>query len=198
MTTSESGQSGGAKSGMGHADDPAAVGEVVAAVVGAGAVGVNLEDGASTPERLAAKIESAKRAGARSGVDLFVNARTDVYLRSLLPPSSRMTGTLVRAARYREAGADGIFVPGLFERAEVQEVASALGLPLNVMVWPGLAPAAELAPLGVRRLSAGSAIPQALYGRGATLAAAFLDDGRSEPFIDGLSYAELNALFGPR
>jgi 2-methylisocitrate lyase-like PEP mutase family enzyme len=182
----------------GYADDPAAVFEVVAAVIGAGAVGINLEDGAGTPERLAAKIESAKRAGARSGVDLFVNARTDVYLRSLLPPSSRVTGTLVRAARYREAGADGIFVPGLFGRAEVQGVAASAGLPLNVMVWPGLAPASDLATLGVRRLSAGSAIAQALSTRAATLAAGFLAEGRSEPFLDVMPYAELNALFAPR
>jgi 2-methylisocitrate lyase-like PEP mutase family enzyme len=180
----------------GYAEDAAAVGEVVAAVVDAGAVGINLEDGVSTPERLVAKIESAKGAAARSGVDLFLNARTDVYLRGLRPPPSRVPETLTRAARYREAGADGIFVPGLFERAEVHEVASSAGLPLNLMVWPGLAPASELATLGVRRLSAGSGIAQALSARAVALAAGFLDEGRSEAFADAtLSYADLNALF---
>jgi 2-methylisocitrate lyase-like PEP mutase family enzyme len=182
----------------GYADDAAVVGELVAAVVDAGAVGINLEDGAGAPERLAAKIESAKRAGARAGVELFVNARTDVYLRGLLPPPSRVAETLARAACYREAGADGIFVPGLHERPEVREIASAGGLPLNLMVWPGLAPASDLAALGVRRLSAGAAIAQALSARALALATGFLAEGRSDAFADTLSYADLNALFAAR
>lgn len=64
----------------GYSSDPAAVEEAVARVIGAGAVGINIEDGAGAPDLLCAKIERARRAGSRLGIDLFVNARTDVYL----------------------------------------------------------------------------------------------------------------------
>src|SRR5262245_54553461 len=90
----------------GYSGDPAAVGEAVAEVIDAGGVGINLEDGAGSPDLLCAKIERAKAAGERLGVDLFVNARTDVYLRGLEPADRRVDETLARAERYRAAGAD--------------------------------------------------------------------------------------------
>jgi 2-methylisocitrate lyase-like PEP mutase family enzyme len=72
-------------------------------------------------------------------------------------------------------------------------------LPLNVLAWPGLPPASELAGLGVRRLSAGSGIAQVLWGRASAVARAFLREGRSEPLAEGaMSYAEMNALFASR
>src|SRR4030095_9818264 len=55
----------------GYSDDPASVGEVVARVVEAGAVGINLEDGTSSPDLLCAKVEAARRAASRLGVDLY-------------------------------------------------------------------------------------------------------------------------------
>jgi 2-methylisocitrate lyase-like PEP mutase family enzyme len=100
----------------GYSNDPAAVGETVAAVIEAGAVGINIEDGSGATDLLCAKIERAKNAAERLGVDLFVNARTDVYLRGLAAKERRVEETLARAERYRSAGADGIFVPGLRTR----------------------------------------------------------------------------------
>src|SRR5262249_57347140 len=70
----------------GYSHDPGAVGALVAAVIDGGAVGVNLEDGSDPPDVLCGKIAVAKDAAARAGVDLFVNARTDVYPRPLVPP----------------------------------------------------------------------------------------------------------------
>ena len=148
----------------GYSDDPTTVGEVVAQVVDAGAVGINLEDGTRAPELLCAKIEEAKNAASRRGVDLFVNARTDVYLRALAPPEARVEESLRRAERYRRAGADGIFVPGVSDLAEIRDL-SAARLPLNVLARLGLPPAARLAELGVRRLSAGSWVASAALGR---------------------------------
>jgi 2-methylisocitrate lyase-like PEP mutase family enzyme len=183
----------------GYSDDPATVGETIARVVDAGAVGINIEDGSAPPEHLAAKIARAKQAAQRRGVNLFVNARTDVYLRGLVPEPDRVAETLSRARRYRDAGADGLFVPKVVDRAEIREIASSAGLPLNVLAWPGLPPAAELAALGVRRLSAGSGIAAILWGRAAAVAGAFLRDGRSEALADGaMPYAEINALCAPR
>jgi 2-methylisocitrate lyase-like PEP mutase family enzyme len=183
----------------GYSDDPKAVGEAVARVVDAGAVGINLEDGSSPPDLLAAKIAAAKAAASRRGVDLFVNARADVYLRGLKPAGERVDETLARARRYKEAGASGLFVPGVTDPAEIQQIASGAGLPLNVLARPGLPPAAELAPLGVRRLSAGSGIAQAVWGRTAALTRAFLADGRSEAMAEGaMVYPEINALMTQR
>jgi 2-methylisocitrate lyase-like PEP mutase family enzyme len=152
----------------GYADDPRAVGEHVAAVVDAGAVGVNLEDGAESPDLLCAKIQAAKTAAATAGVDLFVNARTDVYLRGLVPADRAEAETIARAARYRAAGCDGIFVPYLAEPA-------AIG--------------------GVARVSAGSAIAHAALGTVRRLATRFLAEGRYDAmFVDGVGYGEMNAL----
>src|SRR5438552_3250606 len=83
--------------------------ELVAQLVGAGAVGINIEDGGGDPALLAAKIAAARGAAAAQGVDLFINARTDVWLRGLAEPARRVSETLSRAARYRAAGASGLF-----------------------------------------------------------------------------------------
>jgi 2-methylisocitrate lyase-like PEP mutase family enzyme len=183
----------------GYSDDPVVVGETVAAVLDAGAIGVNIEDGGGSPDLLCAKIEQARRAGARLGVGLFVNARTDVYLRSLAPKERRVEETLARAERYRAAGADGIFVPGLSEPAEIRAVSGAARLPLNVMAWRGLPPAAELEALGVRRLSAGAGLVEVAYAKAASLAVEFLKTGASNPVsAEAKSYTELNALMAER
>jgi 2-methylisocitrate lyase-like PEP mutase family enzyme len=180
----------------GYSADPKAVGETVAAVVGAGAVGINLEDGSASPDLLCAKIGAAKTAAARAGVDLFVNARTDVYLRGLVPPAQAMGETLERGRRYRAAGCDGLFVPNLVEAPAIREVAAAIALPLNVMVRPSLPPVAELGRLGVRRVSAGSAISQVAYGAAQRAAMELLSDGRYDAMFErAAEYPRMNALF---
>lgn len=183
----------------GYSDEPSAVGDVVTEVVAAGGVGINIEDGTRAPDLLCAKIEQAKTAARRLGVDLFVNARADVYLRGLVPVERRLEETLARAERYRGAGADGFFVPGLTDAAIIRTIASTVPLPLNVLAAAGLPPTAELAALGARRLSAGSGIARAALSRIAALARAFLHDGRSDPLAtETLPYAEVNALLGER
>jgi 2-methylisocitrate lyase-like PEP mutase family enzyme len=183
----------------GYSDDPEAVGKLVASLIEAGAVGINLEDGSAAPDVLCAKIARIRRVAGELGVDLFINARTDVYLRGLVPEADRVAEVRARAARYRDAGASGIFVPGLVAPAAIRELAGAVGLPLNLLAWPGLPPLAELQQLGVRRLSAGSSIAQAALGRAKALAAAFLRDGhRDAPPDATLTHRELNALIAGR
>lgn len=183
----------------GYANDAAAVGENVARVIGAGAVGINLEDGTDSPDLLCAKIEAARQAGDRLGVNLFVNARTDTYLRTTVAPERRVAETLARAERYGAAGANGIFVPGLVEAAAIREIAAGVRLPLNVLARIGLPDAAALAALGVRRLSAGSGIQEARLGRTAALAREFLRTGASAPLADGaMAYRDLNVLMAGR
>ncbi|MEO3432953.1 isocitrate lyase/phosphoenolpyruvate mutase family protein [Inquilinus sp. CAU 1745] len=179
----------------GYSDDPALVGENVARLADAGAVGINIEDGTESPDLLCAKIERVKRDCARTGVDVFVNARTDVFLRGLAGEGKAVAETLDRARRYREAGADGLFVPGLTDPAGIGEVVQGTDLPVNIMARPTLPSPADLKDLGVRRLSAGSSIAEEIWRHTAALAADFIgkDDLR-----EALSYADINAIVAGR
>jgi 2-methylisocitrate lyase-like PEP mutase family enzyme len=180
----------------GYAEDPAAVGENIVPILDAGAVGINIEDGAGSPDLLAVKIERIRRVAAGRGLALFINARTDVYLRGLVPEADRVAEVIRRARRYQEAGADGIFVPALVDSAAIRQVVEATPLPINLLAWRDLPTAPELAVLGVRRLSAGSGLCQSLWGRAAGLAEAFLAEGASSPLAEGaMTHPQINALF---
>lgn len=178
----------------GFSDDLDAVEETIRGVVEAGVVGINIEDGGGSPSLLCAKIERARRVGGR----LFINARTDVYWKGLGPAEGRVEETLARAAMYREAGADGLFVPAVTSGDAIRAIVAGVGLPLNVLASPALPSLAELGAWGVRRLSAGSGIVRALYGHGLGLAEAFLRDGRLDGFegVVPMAYAEANRMMG--
>ena len=180
----------------GYSDDADVVAQTAMKLVDAGVAGINLEDGGGTAEALAAKIVAIKKAVAASGKELFVNTRTDVYLRGLAPEGERVAEVLRRAAIYKTAGADGLFVPGICKVDEIKAVVAGAGLPVNVMDWPGVPSADELHKLGVRRLSAGSGIPQALWAVAADMAKGFLATGSAGPLMDkAMPYGELQGLF---
>jgi 2-methylisocitrate lyase-like PEP mutase family enzyme len=145
--------------------EPADVARTVADVVAAGAVGVNLEDGnPEAPGTLfdvddqCRRLSAARSAADERGVPLYVNARCDTYFSPAVEPARRLDETLKRAAAYLTAGADGIFLPGLVDTETLRTVVAAVDAPVNVMVWPGLPPADELAGLGVKRISQGGAM----------------------------------------
>ena len=117
---------------------------------------------------------------------------------ALAPAGARVETTLARAARYREAGADGLFVPGLAERDEIGVIAAQAGLPLNLLLRPQLPAIDELAALGVRRLSAGSDLAACGHGLTRRLATDFLRDGRLTHAAEAMAYGDLNALFADR
>jgi 2-methylisocitrate lyase-like PEP mutase family enzyme len=179
----------------GYTQDPQTTGEFVARVVDAGAVGVNVEDGHDTPDLLCAKIERVRNITAQSGVELWINARVDVYLHKLAEGQAAYEETVRRARRYTEAGANSIFVPGAVDETTIGNLVREIKLPVNVLAWPGLPDAPRLKELGVRRLSAGAGLAKASLGRTYELAEAFLRDGRSNPFFEGaLASVGLNAL----
>lgn len=176
----------------GFSDDPAAVADLVAAVVEAGAVGINIEDGSAPPDLLCAKLAAIRAA---CGDALFVNARTDVYLRGLVPADARLAETQRRATLYAAAGADGLFVPGVTDAYDIATLAAGTALPLNVLARPGLPGALALGALGVRRLSAGSGVAEAAWAAARARATAFLNDGDSDALCaGGGNYATINAL----
>ena len=182
----------------GYSDDPAAVTRLVAAVLEAGAVGINIEDGAGSPDMLCRKIAAARESAKRAGVALFINTRTDVYLRGLAKDGDAAGEVRRRAKLYRAAGCDGLFVPGLSEASEMEAIARAIDpLPLNVMLVPGLPSNDVLQARGVRRLSAGSAIAQAALGLVGRLTDDLLAGRADKMFAEAAAYGEINRLFQP-
>jgi 2-methylisocitrate lyase-like PEP mutase family enzyme len=180
----------------GYGDEPNAVASLVAQLYDLGVAGINIEDGSGTPDLLVAKIAAVKQRIRNAGGDIFINARTDVFLRELALDEEAVRETISRATRYARAGADGVFVPELKESEAIRSVASAVALPLNLMAVPGLPPAADLYALGVRRLSAGASLAKLAYGTALDAAQAFLRDGDSGVLFSkrSVDYGETNAL----
>jgi len=133
----------------GYHDDPVVVAEYVS---GLGAAGINIED--STDEQLiSAQAHAAKVAAIKQrSPEVFVNARIDTYW---LDQDADVSATLKRAEAYVEAGADGIFVPGASDPVDLRQLTANIPVPVNVLVVPQLS-LADLADLGVRRVSTGS------------------------------------------
>ncbi|MER5339439.1 isocitrate lyase/phosphoenolpyruvate mutase family protein [Streptomyces mirabilis] len=195
----------------GYAKDAAGVGDTIRAVLAAGAVGVNIEDalyegegddgegvgdGGRGPLRPVAeqaeRIAAARAAADAAGVPLFINARIDTVLRG----AGGVEETLERAAAFLAAGADGIFVPGAVDPGTVKSLVAGVEGPLNVLVGPGAPSVAELAALGVARISTGSSIAQAAHAVVRRAARELLSAGTYDSLTGGLDYAELNTLLG--
>lgn len=169
----------------GYTDDLDELAEVIRGVIAAGAVGINLEDGRRDPELHARKVAAARKAADATGVALFINARTDVYLKGLAEGHAAFAETVQRAERYRDAGADGVFVPGAKDDDLIGRLAGAIAAPLNIMLLPGLASAARLQALGVRRLSSATAPFRAAYAPLGRAVQAFLATGEASAFAAG-------------
>jgi 2-methylisocitrate lyase-like PEP mutase family enzyme len=177
--------------------------ETVRGVLRAGAVGVNLEDAPKgapgTLFEIAAQVEkirAVRELAAAEGIPLVINARTDVYLDQIGAPESRFDHAVQRANAYRDAGADCLYVPGVRDAETIQRLVQAIRGPLNVLAGPGVPPVAELARLGVRRLSVGSGPMRATLGLTERIARELLDQGTYTGFTEGaLPYAEANRRF---
>lgn len=121
-----------------------------------------------------------------------------MYLQQLVPVAQAVEETLRRAAAIKNAGASGLFAPGIVDQAEIAAVAEGCGMPLNVMARPGLPDAAKLKALGVKRLSAATSIFAAAMEGARAATADFLASGSSETLWprrgEQLNY---NKLFAP-
>jgi 2-methylisocitrate lyase-like PEP mutase family enzyme len=169
----------------GYAD----VTRTVAAVVAAGAVGVNLEDRVSPGVLNSPAAQAERIAAARSAAPgIWINARTDVFLGG----SADLAEALNRSAGYAAAGADSLFVPGLADLEALAKLAEG-PLPVAVMVWPGAPTVAELAAVGVARISLGPAIAQAAYALAARAATELLTAGRYDSCQGGIPYDTMNS-----
>lgn len=179
----------------GYAQDLDALAENVRAVLDAGAVGINFEDGFDGG--LLPVAEQAARIAAirqEAGAGLYVNARTDPYQRAVGAPEGRLDETVRRAEAYLEAGASGIFVPGVKDRGVIEQLVARIPAPVNILVGPGSPTIPELADLGVARASAGSAIAQAVYGHVRRAATELLGPGTYTELAGAADYPTMNAL----
>lgn len=184
----------------GYADHPEGVAETVALAVRAGVAGINLEDSPGvqgqplrTPDAQARRLAAARLAAVESGVDIWINARTDTYLAGGGDPADRLEATLERAHAYALAGADSLFVPGLTDLDSVAAIVAG-PLPVNVMVSPGAPAIAEFADIGVARVSVGTAVAQAAYAVAAAATRELLSSGTYGSLQPALGYGELNEL----
>ncbi len=146
----------------GYAADPSAVGQNVHRLLALGVVGLNFEDqkvnglGLYTVPEQVARLSAIRRAAEALGVRVFINARTDVFLKAA--PDADHAGLLdeavARAAAYAQAGADGVFVPGLKDTSLITRFCARVPLPVNVMTARSQDIGA-LAVTGVSRISLG-------------------------------------------
>jgi 2-methylisocitrate lyase-like PEP mutase family enzyme len=201
----------------GYGSSPEAAAETAREVIEAGAVGLNLEDAAdpippgsdaatagatgeafplADLEAQLEKIRAVVEAGRGAGVPLVVNARTDLYWRSLGDPEWRFGETVRRASAFLEAGADCVFVPGVTDAETISALAREIAGPLNVLAGPGVPPTFELAGLGVQRVSVGSGPSRAVMGLVRRIGRELLEEGTYASIAEGaIPYPETNSLF---
>jgi 2-methylisocitrate lyase-like PEP mutase family enzyme len=179
----------------GYSDDPGAVARLVERVLALGVVGINIEDGAGFPDLLCRKIAAIRDQVEHSGADMFINARTDVYLGGASGDAATEE-VIRRASQYRAAGCDGLFVPGLSSADAMAAISTAIEpMPLNIMAVPNVPPMDTLQKSGVRRVSAGSSIAQAALGFTSHLVSSFLAGTTSKLFDESANYGAVNRLF---
>ncbi|MBX3281843.1 MAG: isocitrate lyase/phosphoenolpyruvate mutase family protein [Acidobacteria bacterium] len=146
----------------GYTADNAELADNIRRVIDAGAIGVNFEDqvvggtGLYSITEQQKRIEAVREASDKAGVPLFINARTDIFLKNLADyGETHVAEAIERAAAYKAGGADGFFTPGLRKPDYIKQVVEELELPLNILRMADTPSNSELASLGVSRISYG-------------------------------------------
>lgn len=147
----------------GYGQSPVQVQENVTKVINAGAVGINFEDqviggeGLYSIENQRARLKAARAAAEHASIPLFINARTDVFLKSNPADhdDSHLEEAVRRASAYAESGASGFFAPGLRDAKHIEKLCKLSPIPVNIMVLPDTPSPKQMASLGVARISYG-------------------------------------------
>ena len=162
------------------ADDPEGVAETVRMALGAGLAGCSLEDYTRRPEEpiyelaaAAERVAAAAQAAHSGPVHLVLTARAENHLRG----REDLADTIARLQAYEQAGADVLYAPGVSDAGDIRAILASVQAPLNVLVFPGVPPIAELARLGVRRVSVGSAFAFAALAGLVDAAKEFREEG---------------------
>jgi 2-methylisocitrate lyase-like PEP mutase family enzyme len=147
----------------GYGETPEQVARSVTEIIRAGVVGINLEDSTALSnlpirnmEDSVARIQAARQAAQAAGVSILINARIDLYLKSVGDEETRFTEAVRRGKAYMTAGADCLFPFGLSDLKIIAELVKALNVPINIVGRAGGPGVAELGRLGVARISTAS------------------------------------------
>lgn len=160
------------------ADEPAGVAETIGLAVDAGIAGASVEDwnpaGSIYDHDLAvARVAAAAEAAHGGARRLVLTARAENHLRGV----DDLDDTIRRLQAYGAVGADVLYAPALTDPADIRRVVEAVEQPVNVLAFPTAPPVAELAAIGVARVSVGGAFSRVMYGALATAAQELLETG---------------------
>ena len=146
----------------GYATDADGLKSNIAKVIETGAIGINFEDqivggeGMYSVEQQQTRIAAVREAADSKSIPLFINARTDVFLKNgPVTHGEYFDEAVVRAGAYAEAGASGLFAPGLKDPELIRRLCDLSPLPVNIMVMADTPSNQEMAALGVARISYG-------------------------------------------
>jgi 2-methylisocitrate lyase-like PEP mutase family enzyme len=186
----------------GYGTTPADVAETVTKTLEAGAVGINLEDGISyatgTVFELSDAIEriaAARVASDASGVNLVINARTDVYFGKQRSIAEKFEEAVARANAYLSAGADCAFVIAVRDAAVIAELVREIRGPVNIVAGsPGL-DINTLTRLGVKRISMAGGLARNVFGGLKAALEEVHDNGTTEFLKNSLGHSDLNRLY---
>jgi 2-methylisocitrate lyase-like PEP mutase family enzyme len=182
-----------------YPDDPGGVAETVRLLADAGAAGFSVEDydpatgGMDAVEVAAERVRAAVEAARSMPDPLVVTARAENHIHGV----DELDDTIARLLAYCDAGADVVYAPGLVELDRIAAVVEAVGVPVNVLALPQGPSMAELASVGVRRVSTGSGLAKAAYGALTSGARELLGDGTAGFVERGPTAEELRAAFAP-
>jgi 2-methylisocitrate lyase-like PEP mutase family enzyme len=186
----------------GFGDTPDAVAKSVGEIIGAGAVGINLEDGitrGAAPIReisdAAERIRAARDAADAAGVPIVINARTDLYLRNIGDPAARFDEAVARGKAYLSAGADCFYPITLRDPDTIRRLVKALAAPININVRAGLPNLAQLEALGVARASTASQIALIAAATIRQVSEGIKTTGRFDALDPAMTQADAQRLF---
>lgn len=145
----------------GYGDDDKFLAKNISDLIELGIVGINFEDrivkgkGLYSIDRQACRIAAIRKVADKKKINLFINARTDLFLNQS-DHSKSIDDALDRAQAYKDAGASGFFVPGLKDKKLIAHICENVELPVNILVISGIPSNKQLAALGVARISYGA------------------------------------------
>lgn len=180
----------------GYEEEDSKLADFIKEVLDLGVSGINIEDshagGLVDAAHQARRITVVRTAAESSGVDLFINARVDTAFFGPTDTTQRDTECLSRAASYIDAGADGIFVPGIVDIHTVTALAETLSVPLNVMVGPGSPSVRALLDAGAGRITTGMAGALAAYAQIESAAQELLRHGTYDSLTPAQDFGQFN------
>jgi 2-methylisocitrate lyase-like PEP mutase family enzyme len=185
----------------GYGMAPREVAETVRRLIDAGAVGMNLEDRIEGKHLMdfalaVERVGAARAAAAASGVPIVLNARTDAFEAPELRPEQRLAEAVKRGNAFREAGADSVFVPFVGDRDTIEALVQKIPAPINILGTPNAPTLKDLAKLGVRRVTFGSAPMRATLGLVRRMAREWKEKGTYGTLeAYGIPFGELQDLF---